>query len=131
MDSPTSEEPIAEEAPKRRARKKVELVALEGEEPAPKRRARQKLTEENSEPKSVSFKSTKGDISFSARKRAKAEVAEAPIEPPPSPPPLQRQPRAPTQVKAPPTPGFYEQLHEHLSARGAQKSQRWGQFLIA
>ena len=115
-----------EEAPKRRTRKKVELVALEGEEP-PKRRARQKLTEENSEAKSVSFKSAKGDISFSARKRAKQLEVEPPLEAPP-PQPLQRQP---TQVKAPPTPGFYEQLHEHLSARGAQNSQRWGQFLIA
>ena len=131
MDSPTSE-PIEEEAPKRRTRKKVELVAL-GEEPAPdaapKRRTRQKLTEENSEPKSVSFKSAKGDISFTARKRAKQEPPlEAPPPEAPPPPPLQRQP---TRVKAPPTPGFYEQLHEHLSARGAQNSQRWGQFLIA
>ena len=130
MDSPTSEEPIVEEAPKRRARKKVELVALEGEEPAPapKKRARKKLSDEESEPASIAFKSAKGDVSFSARKRAvKFETPEAP----PSSPPLQRQTRAPTRVKAPPTPGFYEQLHEHLSARGDQKSQRWGQFLIA
>ena len=136
MDSPTSEEPVIEEAPKRRARKKVELVALEGEEepvaPAPKKRARKKLSDEESEPASIAFKSAKGDVSFSARKRAvKFETPEAPPEAPPSSPPIQRQTRAPTRVKAPPTPGFYEQLHEHLSARGDQKSQRWGQFLIA
>ena len=137
MDSPISEPTIVEEAPKQRARKKVQLVALEGDDepaPAPKKRApRKKLTEEDSEPAQIAFNSTKGDVSFSARKRAakQVEVAEPPSEAPPSPPPLQRQPRAPTQVKAPSTPGLYEMLHEHLSARGAEKSQRWNQFLVA
>ena len=106
----------------------MELAALDGEEPAPKR-ARQKLTEENSAPKSVSFKSAKGDISFAARKRAKqVEVAEPPPE---APSPPQRQQRVSTQAKAPPTPGLYALMDEHLSARGAERSQRWGQFLIA
>jgi hypothetical protein len=144
------EEPVAEivEAPPKRqrvVRKKVELVSLEGEEeaaPAPKK-TRKKLTEEESEPASVSFKSAKGDVSFSARKRAKPEAAPPP-EPEPAPAPLVRVPPAkapalrpvragpqPTRVKAPPTPGLYDMLHEHLSARGAERSQRWGQFLIA
>ena len=134
MDPASFEEPIEEETPPpkpRASRKKVQLVPLEdsGEvppPPAPKKRARKKLTEEDSEPAQIAFNSTKGDVSFSARKRAKqVEVAE-----PPSPAPLQRQPRA-TQAKAPPTPGLYEMLHEHLSARGAEKSQRWSQFLVA
>ena len=52
MDSPISEPTFVEEAPKQRARKKVQLVPLEdsGEvppPPAPKKRARKKLTEEN------------------------------------------------------------------------------------
>ena len=150
MDSAISqEEPVAEivEAPPKRkvVRKKVELVSLEAEEeaaPAPKK-TRKRLAEEESEPSSVSFKSAKGDVSFSARKRAKPEAAPAP-EPEPVPAPLERVPPAeapalrpvrarhqPTRVKAPPTPGLYDMLHEHLSARGAERSQRWGQFLIA
>ena len=138
MDSPLSEPTFVEEVPKQRARKKVQLVPLEGDEPAPapapkKRAPRKKLTEEDSEPAQIAFNSTKGDVSFSARKRAakQVEVAEPPSEAPPSPAPLQRQPRAPTQAKAPSTPGLYEMLHEHLSARGAERSQRWNQFLVA
>ena len=151
MDSAISqEEPVAEivEAPPKRkvVRKKVELVSLEAEEeaaPAPKK-TRKRLAEEESEPASVSFKSAKGDVSFSARKRAKPSEAALPLEPPPAPAPLVRVPPAkapalrpvragpqPTRVKAPPTPGLYDMLHEHLSARGAERSQRWGQFLIA
>lgn len=151
MDSAISqEEPVAEivEAPPKRkvVRKKVELVSLEaGEEaaPAPKK-TRKRLAEEESEPASVSFKSAKGDVSFSARKRAKPPEAAPPPEPEPAPAPLVRVPPAkapalrpvragpqPTRVKAPPTPGLYDMLHEHLSARGAERSQRWGQFLIA
>ena len=153
MDSAISqEEPVAEivEAPPKRqrvVRKKVELVSLEAEEeeaaPAPKKTSK-KLTEEESEPASVSFKSAKGDVSFSARKRAKPPEAAPPSEPEPAPAPLVRVPPAkapalrpvragpqPTRVKAPPTPGLYDMLHEHLSARGAERSQRWGQFLIA
>ena len=134
MDSASSDEPIVEEvAPKRRT-KKVQLVPL-GEEPAPAppKRRRTKLTDENSEPASVAFKSARGDVSFPARKRAKPKAEappEAPLpEAPPPPAPLRRQ--GPTRVQAPPTPGLYDLLHEHLSARGAERSQRWGQFLAA
>ena len=139
MEPASFEEPLEEEAPPpkpRASRKKVQLVPLEGDEPAPapapKKRARKKLTEEDSEPAQIAFNSTKGDVSFSARKRAakQVEVAEPPSEAPPSPAPLQRQPRA-TQAKAPPTPGLYEMLHEHLSSRGAERPQRWSQFLVA
>ena len=138
MDSPLSDAPVVEEAPQR-ARKKVQLVSLEGgPAPAPKKRApRKKLTVEESEPAQIAFKSTKGDVSFSARKRAakQVEIAEVPptVEAPsnvasPPPPPLARQQG---KVKAPPTPGLYDMLHEHLSARGAERSQRWSQFLVA
>ena len=150
MDSAMPQEELvveAVEAPKRQraVRKKVELVSLEGEEPAPApKKTRKKLTDEESEPASVSFTSAKGDVTFSARKRAKPPQAAPSPEPPPVPPPLVRVPPAkapaphpprarpqPTRVKAPPTPGLYDMLHEHLSARGAERSQRWGHVRIA
>ena len=149
MDSASSQEPVVEivEAPKRQrvVRKKVELVSLEWEEPAPApKKTREKLTDEESEPAIVSFTSAKGDVTFSARKRAKPPDAAPPPESPPVAAPLVRVPPAkapalhpararqqPTQVKAPPTPGLYDILHAHLSARGAERSQRWEQFRIA
>ena len=142
---PASSEAVFEEAPKR-PRKKVQLVSLEDAEEAPappKKRVRKKLPEEETEPTSVAFTSAKGAVSFSARKKA-AKVAEveakvAEMEAPP-PQPLVRQQAQPPQVRvqpqqvrvqAPPTPGLYDMLHEHLSSRGAERSQRWSQFLVA
>ena len=137
---PVSSEASAEgfeEVPAKRSRKKVQLVSLEAEpeQAAPKKRVRKKLPEEETEPTSVAFTSAKGAVSFSARKKAKVPEVEAKVaemEAPP-PQPLVRHQAQPQQIRvqAPPAPGLYDMLHEHLSSRGAERSQRWSQFLVA
>ena len=86
------------------------------------------------EPKSVSFKSTKGEVSFTARSRKKKPPSPEPIleKEEEEPPPQVRQPRRQQNIpKAPETPGLYDSLHEHLSTRAERHSQKWGDFLIS
>ena len=89
------------------------------------------------EPKSVSFKSAKGEVTFTARSRKELPEPEPvleevqDIEEVPEPPPLVRQPRRQQNVPpAPATPGLYDSLHEHLQTRAERHSQRWADFLI-
>ena len=84
------------------------------------------------EPKSVSFKSAKGEVSFTARSRKKKlpdpePVLEKEEEETPQVPPRRQQ----NIPKAPETPGMYDAIHEHLNTRAERHSQRWGEFLIS
>ena len=86
------------------------------------------------EPKSVSFKSAKGDVTFTARSRKKLPdpepvlEKEQDIEEVPETLKPRRQQNIPP---APVTPGLYDSLHEHLQTRSERHSQRWADFLIS
>ena len=85
------------------------------------------------EPRSVSFKSAKGEVSFTARSRKKNLPDPEPVlEKEEEETPQVRQPRRQQSVpKAPETPGMYDAIHEHLNTRAERHSQRWGEFLIS
>ena len=84
------------------------------------------------EPKSVSFKSAKGEVSFTARSRKKKIPDPEPVLEKEEEAPQVRQPRRQQSIpKAPETPGLYDSLHEHLSTRAEQHSARWADFLIS
>ena len=72
------------------------------------------------EPKSVAFKSAKGDVSFTARSRKKLPDPE---------PVLQDIEDAPKQEVQEP-PGLYEMMHEHLNTRANRRVSAWQEFNI-
>ena len=72
------------------------------------------------EPKSVAFKSSKGDVSFTARSRKKLPDPE---------PVLQDIEDAPKQEAQEP-PGLYGMMHEHLNTRANRRVSAWQEFNI-
>ena len=72
------------------------------------------------EPKSVSFKSANGDVSFTARSRKKAVPEPEPV--------LQDIEDVPKQATDPP--GLYEMMHEHLNTRANRRVNAWQEFNI-
>ena len=70
-------------------------------------------------PKSVAFKSAKGDINFTARSRKKLPDPE---------PVLQDIEDIPKQAAEPP--GLYEMMHEHLHTRANRRVNAWQEFNI-
>ena len=85
-------------------------------------KTKRKRTKAEGEPKSVIFKSTKGDVSFTARSRKKL----------PDPGPiLQDIEDVPKQeVQAAQPPGLYELMHEHLNTRANRRMSAWQEFNI-
>ena len=78
---------------------------------------KRKRTKPEGEPKNVTFKSTKGDVSFIARSRKKLPDPE---------PVLQDIEDAPKQDQ----PGLYELMHEHLPTRANRRVSAWQEFNI-
>ena len=85
------------------------------------------------EPKSVTFKSAKGEVSFTARSRKQQIPESEPVlEKEEEETPQVREPRRQQSIpKAPETPGLYDSIHEHLNTRSERHSQRWADFLIS
>ena len=79
---------------------------------------KRKRAKPEGEPKSVTFKSTKGDVSFTARSRKKL----------PDPEPVQDIEDVPKQEA--PQPGLYELMHEHLHTRANRRVSAWQEFNI-
>ena len=78
---------------------------------------KRKRAKPEGEPKSVTFKSTKGDVSFTARSKKKLPDPE---------PVLQDIEDVPKQeVQAADPPGLYELLHEHLNTRANRRMSAW------
>ena len=83
---------------------------------------KRKRTKPEGEPKSVAFKSAKGDVSFTARSRKKLPDPE---------PVLQDIEDVPKQeVQAAEPPGLYEMMHEHLHTRANRRVSAWQEFNI-
>ena len=78
---------------------------------------KRKRTKPEGEPKSVAFKSAKGDISFTARSRKKTPKTD---------PVLQDVEDIPKQEAEPP--GLYELMHGHLNARANRRVNAWLEF---
>ena len=72
------------------------------------------------EPKSVAFKSAKGDVSFTARSRKKL----------PDPEPVLQDIEEPKQEVQAEPPGLYEMMHEHLHTRANRRVSAWQEFNI-
>ena len=106
--------------------KKVSLEPLDTDLPAvliPElEKPNRKRTKPEGEPKSVTFKNTKGDVSFTARSRKKLPDPE---------PVLQDIEDVPKQeVQAAQPPGLYEMMHEHLHTRANRRVSAWQEFNI-
>ena len=83
---------------------------------------KRKRAKPEGEPKSVTFKSTKGDVSFTARSTKKLPDPE---------PVLQDIEDVPKQeVQAAEPPGLYEMMHEHLHTRANRRVSAWQEFNI-
>ena len=104
--------------PKKVSLEPIEPPILVPELEKPKRRRRA-----DDDPTSVSFKSAKGDITFTARSRKKKVVEE--VEP-------AQEPALPQALPQPAqeAPGLYELMHEHLNTRANRRMSAWQEFNI-
>ena len=100
--------------------KKVSLEPIEPPILVPELEKPKRRRKADGAPTSVSFKSAKGDISFTVRSRKKKEVEEVeePALPQAFPQPAQE------------APGLYELMHEHLNTRANSRVNAWQEFNI-
>ena len=79
---------------------------------------KRKRTKPEGEPKSVAFKSAKGDVSSTARSRKKL----------PDPEPVLQDIEDVPKQEVQELPGLYEMMHEHLNTRANRRVNAWQEF---
>ena len=92
---------------------------------------KRKRTKPEGEPKSVAFKSAKGDVSFTARSRKKLPDPEPVLQDIEDTPKQEASFGTSSQRFSPAEPpGLYELMHEHLNTRANRRVNAWQEFNI-